>query len=302
MIVLKPSSYSSKAAAKILQVLEQHEVRVVSRGMLPAAAQERSRALGSYFANTEKWAEAAPPSEISLDSEALRTFADVFGVSWSDTLNERKLVNAAVARARLSLDHAALERMWSTAQRTRLAAGIYCAKLDISEAPLFVINGFYGALREQYVANTAFSMYLTVEWDPQSLSWADIQEYIIGDPDPARAEASSIRGALFAHWEELDLPTRPTRETNCVHFSASAFEAMVERLVLCKGAILFSDALGSRLLAHNIPALVVQNWLANPVVDDKPLFQHMLGKGADECVAAATPLLGEHYLGSRPMI
>jgi hypothetical protein len=136
-------------------------------------------------------------------------------------------------------------------------------------------------------------LYLTVEWDGDVLSWADMVTHIIGTSDPARAEASSIRGTLYASWADLNLPVQPSREANGIHFSHSAFEAMVERLLFCKGAILFTDALGAQLLARNISATTIQNWLVNPQLSERTLFEHMRGKNAAECIAAAVPLQGK---------
>lgn len=304
VLVLKPHTYSSQALARIVDILENHEIKITSKGMLPAAEKDRSRIVGSYLANLVKYAELTEPSDISLSVEEVSVFQQKFGVDWTAEVSEGRVVNARAARKHLSFaDNSALEAMWQRADRVRLSAGLYCARFDaacttdpvhkatLSSKPIYVINGFCGELRERYQSNSTTPMYLLIEWNIHQLSWADVSTHIVGDSDPARAAAGSIRGALYAEWEGLRLPARPTREQNCVHFSSSAFEAMTERLVLCKGAILFTDVLGAKLLAQNIPALAVQNWLTNPVVNGKHILDHMRDKDTEQCVEAAAPLI-----------
>jgi nucleoside diphosphate kinase len=309
VVVLKPNAYSHAAVARILEILEGHEIKVTSRGMLPSVPKERAKVIATYLAPVGKCAELLAPSELTLKAEDQAQFRNVFGCSWTDALSDDRVVNAKTAAQRLQLaesDHSTLGNLWRRAKRLRIAEGVYCARSDASstenaalrealtQSPLYVINGFYTELVQGYATNTTYPMYLCVEWDTSVLTWSDMEEHIIGDPDPIRALRGSIRGTLYREWEELGLSEAPTREKNAVHFSHSAFEAMAERLVLCKGAILFTDALGAKLLAHNVPALAIQNWLTNPVVCDKAIFESMRSKNAEECVALAPSLLGAH--------
>jgi hypothetical protein len=216
--------------------------------MLPSAEKERVKLVTAYLAPVRKWAEAASVSEIVLSAESAMQFQKTFATAWSDALDQGRVFTATAALQTLGLgdeaaDAVVLQSMWKRSKHVRLADGLHCARLDatctdapvlqemLRDAPMFVINGFYFALRDQYLANTALPMYLTVEWDGDVLSWADMATHIVGTSDPARAEASSIRGSLYASWADLGLASQPSRETNCVHFSHSAFEAMVERLL-----------------------------------------------------------------------
>jgi nucleoside diphosphate kinase len=310
VLIIKPSAHSAAAVAKIIEILESHEVKVTSRGVLPSAEKERTKIVLAHLAPVQRWAEAASPSEIALPAVSASQFQKAFTTQWSEALEQGTIVTAAAALQALGLgttdaDAVALESMWNRSKRVRLADGIHCARLDATStdtsalqdklraAPMFVINGFYFALRDRYLANTSLPMYLTIEWDGDVLSWADMATHLVGASDPARAEPSSVRGTLYASWTELGLPSQPSRETNCVHFSNSAFEAMVERLLFCKGAILFTDALGAQLLARGVSAMTIQHWLTNPQVGETTVFEHMKGKNAAECIAAAVPLQGK---------
>jgi hypothetical protein len=66
---------------------------------------------------------------------------------------------------------------------------------------------------------------------------------------------------------------------------------MAERLTWCKDALIFTDLFGSRLLGCNIPSLTIQNWLKNPTVQEKGIFDHMYGLAGEECLVVAERLL-----------
>lgn len=310
IIVLKPSVFTPAALAYILDTLDDHDIKVTTKGVLPAAEKDKSRVIGSYFGNVLKYAELTEPSDLNLTAEEMAIFKASFKADWSVQLSDKKVLNSKAARQYLGLgadDHSGLDAMWQRATRVRLAKGLHCARFDqgtasdpahqallTSDGPIYVLNGFFGALRQRYQNNSTTPVYLVIEWNLDMLSWSEVHTHIIGDADPARAEEASIRGHFYRHWENLGLSERPNREQNCVHFSASAFEAMVERLILCKGAILFTDPLGAKLLASNIPALAIQNWLVNPLVNGTALFDHMKDKATDACVETAGTLLGKY--------
>lgn len=309
VLVLKPNIYVPQALARIVDILENHEIKITSRGVLPSVEKDRSRIVGSYLSNLVKYAEITEPTEILLSPAECASFQKKYQVDWSTAVSDGRVLNSKAARKLLGLaDHAALNLLWHNAYRLRLTSGLYCARLDVNCAtdpahqatlaasPVFVVNGFCGELRECYQNNTTSPMFLQIEWDVNQLSWADVSMHVVGDCDPQQAAAGSIRGVLYKEWERLGLAARPSREQNCVHFSSSAFEAMVERLVLCKGAILFTDALGAKLLAQNISALSIQNWLSNPVVNGKHMLEHMRDKDTQQCLEAATPLIGKRLI------
>ena len=58
---------------------------------------------------------------------------------------------------------------------------------------IFVINGFYMAMREKYTKPSASIYYYLVEWDPAKLSWGDFREKVLGGTDPAMAADGSAR-------------------------------------------------------------------------------------------------------------
>jgi hypothetical protein len=106
---------------------------------------------------------------------------------------------------------------------------------------IYVINGFYTCMRDSYFSSGIDIDYMLVEWDGCSLSWFDLLKNVIGDRDPSKACSKSIRGILYKEWKNMGLAQQPNILNNCVHASASAFEALVERLIWIKGIIIFKN-------------------------------------------------------------
>ena len=65
------------------------------------------------------------------------------------------------------------------------------AAVQAAEEPsIFVINGFYMAMREKFTKPGTSIYYYLVEWDPAKLSWE------VGRPPAARAPPPNLRPAL----------------------------------------------------------------------------------------------------------
>ena len=95
---------------------------------------------------------------------------------------------------------------------------------------IYVINGFYMAMREKYTKAGASISYMLAEWDPSQLSWADFRGKVLGATDPTTAEEGAVRRLILQQWRELGLPAEPNVGDNGVHASASPFEALAERM------------------------------------------------------------------------
>ena len=143
--------------------------------------------------------------------------------------------------------------------------------------------------------------YFVCEWNEYDLSWANYLENVIGDKDPSVANAKSIRGRIYSDWLKLGLKEEPSVCNNCVHASASAFEAMVERLRWVQGSLVFTDLFGSRLIESRVASQTIRAWSSNPIIKDRYLFDQMYRKGADECLALANKLMEERILSQPTM-
>ena len=170
-----------------------------------------------------------------------------------------------------------------------------------AEDYVFVINGFYMAMREKYTKPGESIYYYLVEWEPNKLSWEEFRHKVLGATDPSTAEGGSLRRAIFTNWQALGLKSEPNVGDNGVHASASPFEALAERLNWM-GATLEGDAFGKAMLDSGIPKDTIMSWTKDPQVpfDSKKasLFDLLEDLDYDECLAKAQAIAG--VTGKRP--
>lgn len=165
----------------------------------------------------------------------------------------------------------------------------------LAERPLLVINGFYESMRADYCAETAELTYMNIEWDEDVVSWKYMLSKVVGDSDPSLAEVGSIRGQLYKNYKLNGLSVQPTRMDNCVHISRSAFEGLADRMIFVKNASIFEDPFGARLLSSQVPVQAVYQWLYNPFINDKSVFDHFKGMDSDASIRKAHELLGKVF-------
>ncbi|KAL1528534.1 hypothetical protein AB1Y20_009877 [Prymnesium parvum] len=169
------------------------------------------------------------------------------------------------------------------------------------DSHIFVINGFYMAMREKYTKPGASIHYYLVEWDPSKLSWEEFRSKVLGATDPTTASDSSLRKAIYKNWKALDLKSEPNVGDNGVHASASPFEALAERLNWL-GAKLEDDPFGKAMLESGIPKDTIMKWTKDPQVSfegkKSSLFDLLEDLDYDECLAKAQAIAG--VSGKRP--
>lgn len=166
---------------------------------------------------------------------------------------------------------------------------------------IFVINGFYMAMREKYTKPGASIHYYLVEWDQSKLSWEDFRGKVLGATDPATASDGSLRKEIFTNWQKLGLKSEPDVGDNGVHASASPFEALAERLNWV-GASLEEDDFGKAMIASGIPKEKIREWTKDPQVlfegKKSSLFDLLEDLDYDECLSKAKQIAG--VTGQRP--
>lgn len=201
------------------------------------------------------------PSSLSLSEEKKAQFEAFYGVSWAEA-GERMVVNG-VAMERLGCDAAKLEAMWRAGPTLKLAPATYISKLDGGEG-MYTINGFYPAMRDQFVRPGAEIRLFQCSWDSAALPWAEFRESVVGATDPAEAAEGSLRKLIFDGWEGLGMAAPSRMAANGVHASAGPLEGLKERAVWA-GAAVASDPTGKALLDAGLPAATLDAWLDNAV-------------------------------------
>jgi hypothetical protein len=168
---------------------------------------------------------------------------------------------------------------------------------------IFVINGFYMAMREKYTKPDASIYYCLVEWDPEKLSWADFREKVLGGTDPKTAADGSARKEIFCNWKTLGLTSEPNVGDNGMHASASPFEATAERLNWM-GGTLETDPFGKAMLEAGIPKKTILEWTKDPQVSFEgkkaSLFDLLEDLDNDACLEKAQKIAG--VSGPRPKV
>jgi nucleoside diphosphate kinase len=161
---------------------------------------------------------------------------------------------------------------------------------------IFVINGFYAAMRQVYTDADAKLHWFDVEWSSSDSSWEDFRGVILGATDPTTAAQGSLRREIFEQWQALGLSEEPNVGLNGVHASASPFEGLAERLNWL-GADLKTDSFGSALLAAGLSEETIRAWSKDPQVDLKEggkgsLFDQVEDQSVETCLTTLQSLAG----------
>jgi len=176
----------------------------------------------------------ANPKDLAVPEEA---FQKTFGCSWASVLEAGQAVTAAEVMTKLNIDGNGLEDIWRRIKKegnlVKLGGGFYCGKVQ-AEPPLYCFNGFYMSMRDKYAKEGSKIQVFVVTFDSAKVSWETFRNDVLGPTDPKEAPKDSLRGHILANWEALGLKGEPDVGDNCVHGSASPFEAWVEIQNWCK--------------------------------------------------------------------
>jgi hypothetical protein len=263
--------------------------RVVEEGSM--SGQDLILKFNRQYAELGRRAVILKPHEYTLTTLALIQFQKRFGVGWSEAIEQGLVRNATDAAALLDISVEELYEEWLKSQKNdnvlKFDRGFFCGLIDtVPDKPaIFCVNGFYPSMRAQYASPSSTIRYCSVEWE-SNISWESFRMDLIGCSDPAASPKDSIRHILQQEWRELGLEFMPDIRDNCVHVSASAFEAFTER---CNwlGEAWMSDPLGSRLFGLGLTPHIISDWVENSVVKGKKVFDHMENLGCQQCLDRA---------------
>lgn len=242
----------------------------------------------------------ALPAELEISDERKAAFAEKFGMPWDESVGNGTVLNATDCALKLGTPAEAegggeaeplaanqLLNMWLTSEKIKMAKDTYVARVkggsgdpdgddydDVSanegEGSLFVVNGFYPALKNQFTKADANVRLFVVAFDPATMTWAKFRADVVGATNPADAAPSSIRAKMAAQYENLGIPEAPNNTNNGIHASASPLEALKERMVWLDFKI-DQDPTGSKLVELAVwdeaKRSVIDDLLTNPTVD-----------------------------------
>lgn len=226
---LKPHANTQAVRQFMDQRLRQWDIEVVAQGDISAEDIARDGIIDKHYGTLAAKALHQQPGEHAVTADAEARFLAAFGLSWRDALDRGLAVNAREAMARLGLSDEELDQRWTPLRigvdKVKLGGGFYCGSIG----GLYVINGFYMAMRTMYVEPGTSVHWYSLEWNALDLPWQRFRAEVLGDTDPATAGEGSLRGGVHRRWRQVGLKNEPHIGENVVHASASPFEAVLER-------------------------------------------------------------------------
>ena len=264
-VFIKPQGLTEKTKPLVRSVLETGGMRIDSEGSISCEHIFENNLIDKHYASTAQFALQVKPAQLLVPNDGQVRFELEFGFAWTAAVSSAQVLNAAEAESKFGADYAA--RKWVSAhRRVKLTQGLYVARFD--EDNVFVINGFYPAIRQRYVQTGKQLHWYVVSWNEADLSWKDFRAKIIGETNPEVAAIGSIRRTVLDSWQALGLISRPDIADNIVHASASPLEGIAERrLWLEHGNIPELDVFGFTLRLAGVSDLFLERLLENPTIE-----------------------------------
>ena len=232
-LFLKPHAATPAAQALVEGELKERKMTVLGQGVLDGKTIDAKKLVDRHYYSIASKATLLAPLDLPMAAHKGK-FKDKFGVEWDAALSAGSVFNAEGACKELGCDAAALDSTWAAAKKAgqlvKFGGGFYCAELEgKSGGKIYVLNGFFMAMRSKYTQPDAKIVYYDVEWDAAECSWESFRSTVLGATDPAECGPETLRGQIASGWVALGLPAACDVGDNGVHGSASPFEAMVRR-------------------------------------------------------------------------
>ena len=222
LVYLKPhaASVGDQVGEFVRDFFGKNSITILKEGNISAEEIESKKLIDQHFFTIAKYAQTFSPSQLAVSEEKKKDFSLTFGITWEKALEEGKVFNATGIMSHLKISTEDLDDKWrvNSQNMIKLAPSLYLTFLK--EEDLFVINGFYNAMREKYIRKDAKIHYFVVLFHSHQMSWSRFREQIIGATNPARAHPSSLRGMFYNRWESFGFPFQPNIADNGVHGSA----------------------------------------------------------------------------------
>jgi len=289
-VFIKPHAVTDKVKALAKAGLEKHGIKIVKEGSITAEVIDKQKLIDQHYYSIASKATMLKPAELNVPEEK---FHDQFGMPWNDAVAAGKVLNAMDGCKKLGINAQQMDEAWAKAKADKnlikFGGGFYCGMVIVEgKEPIYVLNGFFMAMRSKFTKKGTSIYYYSVEWDPAKLSWADFRGKVLGPTDPEQAPKDSLRGEIMEKWEELGLKAKPDVGDNGMHASASPFEALAERNNWM-GVPFDKDRFGSALIEEGVTQDVLTAWSVDPQVTlggDKKgsIFDALEDLDADACV------------------
>lgn len=259
LVFLKPDANTDGTNKLVKDKFASTGITIVDSGVLTAAEIESGGIIDTHYGFIAEVSMTTEPGSIKPAADKLADFEKAFGIDWETALP--KMQKNGDAMKNLGVGGHKLEEMWRGGTTVKIAPSTYVSRLEGGDG-VFTINGFYPAMRDQFVREGAVVNWFVVQWDEATTSWEAFRADVIGPTDPVHAPAGSLRGAIYAQWKELGLAEQSSMGKNAVHASAGAIEGLKERMTFAKATV-ETDPFGKAVLAAGVPAATLAGWMKN---------------------------------------
>mmetsp|Transcript_8103 Transcript_8103/g.12395 ORF Transcript_8103/g.12395 Transcript_8103/m.12395 type:complete len:327 (-) Transcript_8103:175-1155(-) len=291
-VFVKPHANFPKVQDKVRAMLRAASITITKEGDIAGAEIDNKKLIDQHYYAIASKATLLEPKDLAVPADKFQEF---FGESWADVLGANRACNAMQACERFGVDADGLEAAWRECEPNnkvvKFGGGFYCGLVEVEgKEPLYVFNAFFMSMRSKFTGDGASIHYYIVEWDPETLNWADFRGKVLGPTDPAAAPEGSIRKIILREWQSLGLKDAPNKGDNGVHASASPFEGLAEKTNWA-GLEIHEDPFGKALLSAGISAKTIKAWSVDPRVKlpnnegEASIFDTLEDMDAKECLS-----------------
>lgn len=265
-VFIKPHAVNDAVASMVKNTFAEQGIEITGEGVLDYKTIDEQMLIDNHYGAIANKAMTAKPADLGVTEKAKAAFKEMSGMTWEEANKKGLVYNAAGACEKWGVDGKQLDERWAKGisnkkNLVKFGGGFYVGKVE----DIFIVNGFYMAMRGKFTEAPAKIHYFTVEWDAATLSWEDFRGKVLGATDPSTAAEGSVRREILNNWQKLGLASKPFTGDNGVHASASPFEAMAERANWL-GHKLETDIYGKAMLASGIPRSTITAWIQDPQV------------------------------------
>lgn len=258
-VFIKPHAVTDEVKGMVAKRFAAEGITILSEGPISSEKIDKELLIDNHYGAIAARAMKQKPGELVVQSGAQDEFKQAFGLTWADAVKSGKVYNLVDGAKKLGCSMSELGDKYDTLKKgttlLKFGGGFYCGKVG----DIYVINGFYARMREQFTQPGESIYYYEVEWNPATLPWADFRGKVLGGTDPKTAESSSLRNEVFRTWKSLGLSSEPNTGNNGLHASASPFEALAERTNWL-GYHIEDDYFGKALLALGLTMPTIKAW------------------------------------------
>ena len=300
-MLIKPNANKPQVRMAVSKKLISLGFRIKDKGPIWTDKMKLNSSFDKQYLHIAKKSMLQSPTLMNLTTSASTLFHEKFGLYWHEAIQQKLVYNSVELSEYMNIDLLKISYLWSKSYKEgkclRLARGFHCVMIEIKNKlnnteNVFVINGFYQYLRKSFYIDNASVYYMVLEWnanDSTSISWLKLRQSIVGVSDPSISDKDSLRYMLYSKWKDFELAKQPTIEDNCIHISASAFEACIDMLNWLQVPLL-NDPLIQAMILSGVPFKLIGDWLANPQIKGNTIFDHFENLGFSCCLKKATEL------------